>query len=488
MAVSKAFRGCSEPLSAVFLIPLAEKPWCAKNGGRELMGRKRAGVDFWIAYLMLGIVMCGVCRGQSPLILGPERIVQADGADIAVPGYSVPSYADWNNDGRKDLIVGQGGGGYAQGKVRIYLNEGTASHPQFSSYFFAQSDGCDVNVPAGEYLGAFPRFTCWDYEPRKDLVVGRADGTVKVFLNIGTESEPVFDEGTIVQVGYPGSQQNLDVGMQATPTVAEWNGDYLEDMVAGDLDGKIHIYINCGCKPDSIGFYYDDPPGSLAQEDGNDLIVPSLSASPELLDLDADGIKDLLTGNAEGQLLFYKGYEPWWSPVFSGYSPVESAGVAIDLPGTPMSRPFVCDWTGDGYPDVLIGANDGKIHLYQSIVPSDINGDSNVDFVDFALFAAYWGQLGCGTCGGADLTDDGNVDFNDLEEFVAHWPKAWIENTMEPADLDGNGSVDFVDFASFAPYWKQTDCGNCGGADLTGEGDVDFDDLKVFAENWLAGC
>jgi len=42
------------------------------------------------------------------LRLGPEELVQAGGADISVLGYSVPSLADWDNDGLNDLIVGEG--------------------------------------------------------------------------------------------------------------------------------------------------------------------------------------------------------------------------------------------------------------------------------------------------------------------------------------------------------------------------------------------
>ena len=54
----------------------------------------------------------GVCSGHTGVInLGPEEILKAGGQEIVVPGYSVPSFEDWNNDGREDLIVGEGGAG-----------------------------------------------------------------------------------------------------------------------------------------------------------------------------------------------------------------------------------------------------------------------------------------------------------------------------------------------------------------------------------------
>jgi hypothetical protein len=104
-----------------------------------------------------------------------------------------------------------------------------------------------------------------------------------------------------------------------------------------------------------------------AETDGSYLFVPSSRSSPDVLDLDGDGKKDLLTGNTNGQLLLYINTGTDSDPFFSGYSLVESDGVAIDLPGTPRSRPFVCDWTSDGYLDVLVGAADGKVHLYQGV-------------------------------------------------------------------------------------------------------------------------
>lgn len=300
------------------------------------------------------------------LNLEPEELVQADGVDIAVPGYSVPSYVDWNNDGMKDLVIGQGSGSNPPGKVRVYLNAGTASNPQFSNYFYAQSNGADLTVPASGCLGSFPRAVYWDADGHKDLLVGQADGTVRIYQNTGTEESPAFDGGMTVKVGYYGS--NLDVGYRATPTFVDWDSDGRMDLVIGGLDGKIHVYLNCGCGgavPPS--FVTSQVSGKTVQEDNHDLVVLSERSSPVILDLDGDGKKDILTGNTNGQLLFYSNVGTDAAPSFSGYSLVESNGVPIDLPGWPRSRPFVCYWTDDPYLDVLIGAADGKVHLYQGI-------------------------------------------------------------------------------------------------------------------------
>jgi hypothetical protein len=83
------------------------------------------------------------------------------------------------------------------------------------------------------------------------------------------------------------------------------------------------------------------------------------------MQLDGDGNKDLLTGDTEGQVLFYSNTGTDDAPVFSGYAPVVSDGVPIDLDGGPRSRPFVCDWNGDSFPDILVGAGDGYVRLYQ---------------------------------------------------------------------------------------------------------------------------
>jgi len=354
-----------------------------------------------ILTFFLLIVTANEGLGDDLLLnFGPQELVQADGVDIVVPGYSVPCFADLNNDKLNDLVIGEGGG-FGDAKIRVYSNVGTEASPQFSDYFYAQSSGADLTCPASGCLGCFPRVVHWDADPLKDLLVGQADGIVKIFLNIGTDEDPVFDAGQSIKIGP--ARETLDVGKRATPTLLDWNNDNMADLVVGALDGTMRVFQNCGCSGGTPPtFYHTEPSGVFVQEDAMDLFVPSGRSSPVILDLDYDGKKDILTGNTDGQLLFYRNVGTDAQPSFSGYSLVESGGVPIDLPGAPRSRPFVCHWTGDGhfgpidgYPDVLIGSGDGKIRLYRGIpTPSDLDLDGDVDFEDFAQFADDWLQAG----------------------------------------------------------------------------------------------
>jgi hypothetical protein len=295
------------------------------------------------------------------LNLGPEQIVLAGGEDLIVPGYSVPCFMDFDSDGLKDLLVGEGGSGF-DGKIRVYLNSGSATTPQFSDFSYVQSDGADLVVPAGGCMGAFPRVAHFDDDGKKDLLVGRADGTVQLFRNVGTDTAPTFDGGALVQAGPAGVKSPINVGYRATVALTDWDNDGARDLVLGALDGRIHLYLNQGtnAEPDFLG-------ATIAQDPAGDLLVPSGRSSPALMDLDGDGRKDLLVGNTNGEILLYPNWDSDATPGFSTYDYVTADGVHLDLPGVPRSRPFITDWTDDGLPDLLIGAGDGRVHLFQSV-------------------------------------------------------------------------------------------------------------------------
>ncbi len=354
------------------------------------------------------------CAASAQFDFGPEQLVQAGGADIEVPGYSVPSFVDWNNDGLCDLIVGEGSGGYPA-KVRIYLNEGTPSAPAFADYLYAQSGNEDLICEGSGCLGLFPRVVYWNDDDLKDLLIGQADGTIMIFLNVGADPAPVFDAGTYLQVGETGSKIDIDIGARATPIAVDWNNDGKKDLVVGSLNGTVSVFVNVGTdtEPDFLEEVF-------TEAWGYPLSVPSSRSSPIVADLDGDGAKDLLCGNTNGNLIFFNNVATDDAPAFEDFIFVEADGEMIDLVGSARSRPSLCDFNGDDLPDVLIGANDGKIHLYQTVEPvfGDVTGDGVVDQQDIAFVAALWGDT---SGGAADINQDGIVDVIDLLLVLAHW-------------------------------------------------------------------
>jgi hypothetical protein len=90
------------------------------------------------------VLLASLALGVTPRFTGPEQ-VEDGGVVIDVGYYGAPAMYDWNLDGAKDLILGQ----FASGKIRLYLNQGPDSAPEFNGYTFFQSGGSDITLPYG---------------------------------------------------------------------------------------------------------------------------------------------------------------------------------------------------------------------------------------------------------------------------------------------------------------------------------------------------
>lgn len=318
--------------------------------------------------LSLAAAALALAGGQAQAApgFGPTLLVQAGGAPLTAGGYTLPEWADWNGDGLPDLLLGEGGGALPESKVRVYLNQGMPGAPLFTSWTYVQAAGVDLVCSSSGCMGACPLVLDWNADGLPDLMVGKADGTAILCLNQGRPSQPALAAAQPVLVGPAGSQIPLAVGARCTPRWVDWNGDGLQDLLVGALDGKVRVGLNGG----QAGAPLLATPTPLAAAAGGDLSVPSGRSCPLTWDEDGDGLLDLLCGNTEGQLLWTRNTGSSSQALFGAWEAVTSAGQAFNLSGTLRSRPCVADWNGDSQPDLLVGYGDGYLRVLEGWVPA----------------------------------------------------------------------------------------------------------------------
>ena len=88
-------------------------------------------------------------------------------------------------------------------------------------------------------------------------------------------------------------------------------------------------------------------------------------AYPDVVDLDGDGVLDLVVGSSDGNIYFFRGLG------FDGRMKT-GEGVVIGSVEAGYSAPVVCDADGDGTFDILCGAADGNVYL--------LRGEGGLDF------------------------------------------------------------------------------------------------------------
>jgi hypothetical protein len=74
--------------------------------------------------------------------LGKPILIQGKKGPIKVEkdGLAHPAVYDWNQDGKKDLIIGEYEGYEGKAKFRVFLNIGTDANPKFSGKSFYGKD------------------------------------------------------------------------------------------------------------------------------------------------------------------------------------------------------------------------------------------------------------------------------------------------------------------------------------------------------------
>jgi hypothetical protein len=245
----------------------------------------------------------------------------------------------------------------AAGKIAVYLNTGTDAQPVFNTFTNLQAGGADIYHSSGGCGAPAPCVCDWDGDGKRDLLVGAGgDGRVHYYRNTNSDAAPILAAGVLVNAG----GQVLSVSYRATPYVCDWNGDGLDDLLCGNGDGYVYFFKNTGTPQAPVYLA-----GSTLQAGGTTLNLGIRSVA-RVYDWDGDGLPDLI-GSAEGNVRWYKNTGSRTNPVLLAAMPLrapQSAGTLVPITGSRLRLDLV-DWNNDGVMDLLIGNSTGTVSYYE---------------------------------------------------------------------------------------------------------------------------
>ena len=204
----------------------------------------------------------------------------------------------------------------------------------------------------------------WNADGKKDLLTGENNGAIRIYLNTGTDANPAFSGHTFLKV----SGSNFDAGNYSSVEITDWNNDGLPDVLAGESNGKVWLLVNRGTLGNPI---FTSKP--YVQDGSSNLTVGSVS-TPCVVDWNRDGKKDLLVGETYGTVHFFENQGIDEDPVFNGSAQLQAGAGTLDVGY--YARPFAADWNGDDVKDILCGTSDGFVFFYEAMGPLALSANT----------------------------------------------------------------------------------------------------------------
>ncbi len=156
-----------------------------------------------------------------------------------------------------------------------------------------RANGVDILVNQNSY----PFIVDWNEDACKDLVIGEFTGTIRLYLNTGTNSAPVFGTYSLLYAG--GNPINW---YKANSVVYDLDVDGKKDLVVGSANGYVVFYKNVGTNAAPVFASYD----TLKTRSGTPILVASGASRPTFVDWKGDGDLDLLVGGYDGNVRYFE--------------------------------------------------------------------------------------------------------------------------------------------------------------------------------------
>jgi hypothetical protein len=272
---------------------------------------------------------------------------------------------DTDDDGDQDMIIGNVGFPYL-----LFLKNGKSDIQGFWDTMIDQDTIFPRNTTRAASYNFPSGFKCdVDMDGIPDLVTAPTDNLgskernqVWYYRNKGTAQKPVFEfkQNNLLQEGM------VDLGGHTSPHFWDVDGDGDQDLLVvhngdyeqfGNQKDRIALFRNTGTKT--------APSFVLEDEDFLKFSNQNISFLKICLgDLNNDGKPDLLAGNFRGYIRYYVN-----NTIGSSIAFVLADTNLLDITETERGRyyaaPALWDYNKDGKPDLLVGAYNGKLQLWE---------------------------------------------------------------------------------------------------------------------------
>ncbi|GCD77089.1 hypothetical protein JCM31826_05710 [Thermaurantimonas aggregans] len=280
------------------------------------------------------------------------------GSPIFLPYSPSPVFIDIDKDGRRDLIVSpRQYNGKMKNSVWYLKNVATGPGAQFQLQTKSFLQDQTINL---EY-GAYPLIKDLDGDGKPDLIVGHHGheidssvyrGRLYFFKNVSTGSMPAY---VLSDTNLANTWQLNSANLY--PAMGDLDGDGDLDLIVGLADGTLSYFQNTGT---AFNPQWAPPVNAYSG------IQVGQWAAPEVVDVDGDGLLDLLVGNRTGYLLYYRNTgtvtNPQFTLVNARFGGVDTRG-QFDFQGYAMPRHFILQ----GRKLLAVGSLSQGIHFYDSL-------------------------------------------------------------------------------------------------------------------------
>ncbi|MDA7920191.1 exo-alpha-sialidase [Verrucomicrobiales bacterium] len=291
-------------------------------------------------------------------------------------------YADWENDGDQDIIVGIGDwteyewdhaydaqGRWQNGSLHgwVYLIENKDGEYEKKPVKI-NAGGAPIDV----YGWPSPSLADFDGDGDLDMLCGEFMDGFTYFENIGSREAPEYSTGIKVKDS-SGNPVLMHLQM-ITPTAFDWDQDGDFDLIVGDEDGRVALVEN-EFKEGDAGPSFKQP--VYFKQEADTLKFGAL-ATPFAHDWDGDGDEDLVCGNTAGNIAIFTNLDGKGTK-WSGPELIEADGKEFRVlagPNGSIQGPAeakwgyttlsVADWDEDGRDDIIYNSIWPKIQLLRN--------------------------------------------------------------------------------------------------------------------------